>query len=269
MRGSGALAGTRLAWLCAVALAALAVLAMRPALARAASYVAMGDSYSSGVGTRSYYAESGSCKRSPHAYPVKVARRIGHALSFVACSGARATEVLNNQVGLLNASTRRVTISIGGNDARFASVIGACVRPWPWTCSDDIDDAQNFIRNTLPRRLTRVYGAIESRSPSAVVAVVGYPRIFTGRDACIAVAGISSGEQAELNETADLLSTVTRRRARAHGFAYVDPIRAFAGHATCDSPAWVNGLSYPIGESFHPNRVGQDAYANLVTRAID
>jgi lysophospholipase L1-like esterase len=267
--GSNAVARTRIAPLCAVALAALAVLAISPTLAQAASYVAMGDSYSSGVGTHSYYADSGSCKRSPHAYPVKVARRIRHGLSFVACSGARTSDVLKDQLGQLDAATRRVTISIGGNDAGFSRVITACALPWPWGCWDDIDNARNFIRNTLPGRLNSVYRAIESRSPRAVVAVVGYPRIFNGREACHTGAWISSGEQVELNEIADLLARVTRGRARAYGFAYVDPIGSFVEHTACDSPAWVNGLSYPIGESYHPNRAGQDAYANLVTPAID
>jgi lysophospholipase L1-like esterase len=267
--GSKTLARSRAARLCALALATLAVLAVLPALARAATYVAMGDSYSSGVGTREYYADSGGCQRSPHAYPAKVAPRIGHTLNFVACSGAKTQDVLNNQLGPLNASTSRVTISIGGNDAGFSSVITSCARPWPWTCWGDIDNAQNYIRNTLPGRLNSVYGAIDQRATSATVAVVGYPRIFNGRDTCNAGSRISPGEQAELNETADLLASVTRGRALAYGFAYVDPIPSFVGHAVCDSSEWINGLSNPISESYHPNRAGHDAYANLVTPAID
>jgi lysophospholipase L1-like esterase len=269
MGGPSKLVGRRTTPLCALVLAALVALAALPALARAATYVAMGDSYSSGVGTGSYYADSASCKRSPHAYPVNVARRIGRGLRFVACSGARTTDVLNTQVRTLNPWTRRVTISVGGNDAGFSSVIGVCARPWPWTCWSDIHDAQTFIRNTLPGLLNRVYGAIDSRSPSAVVAVVGYPRLFNPRNPCIASAGISSGEEAELNETADLLATVTSRRARARGFTYVVPNRRFPWHAVCDSAAWINGLSFPIVESFHPNRAGHDAYADLLTPAID
>jgi lysophospholipase L1-like esterase len=269
MGGSAALARAQTARLCALALASLAVLAILPALARAASYVAMGDSYSSGVGTHSYYAGGRGCKRSPHAYPVKVARRIGYALSFVACSGAKTGDALNNQLGPLNASTGRVTISIGGNDAGFSRVVSACALPWPWSCWGDIDNAQSFIRNTLPGRLNSVYSAIDRRSPTAVVAVVGYPQIFNGRDTCNAGLRITPREQAELNEAADLLARVTRRRAQAHGFAYVDPIPSFIGHAVCDSVAWVNGVSFSLRESFHPNRAGQDAYANLVTSAVD
>ncbi|MGH3496447.1 MAG: hypothetical protein ACRDP1_03165 [Nocardioidaceae bacterium] len=52
--------------------------------------------------------------------------------------------------------------------------------------------------------------------------------------------------------------------AAAHGFSFVNPESAFVGHAVCDSPEWLNGLSYPVMESYHPNRSGQEEYADLV-----
>ncbi|HEX3693257.1 MAG TPA: hypothetical protein VHU13_07925, partial [Solirubrobacteraceae bacterium] len=47
------------------------------ASAAAQQYVALGDSYSSGVGTRVFYEESGECDRSPDAYGPKVAANNG------------------------------------------------------------------------------------------------------------------------------------------------------------------------------------------------
>src|SRR5579859_7655220 len=69
------------------------------ATASAAQYVGLGDSYSSGVGTRVFYSESGSCKRSPEAYAPKVAAAKGYTLNFEACSGAKTTDVNSNQLG--------------------------------------------------------------------------------------------------------------------------------------------------------------------------
>ena len=40
-----------------------------PAQAAAPTYVALGDSYASGTGTRSYIADGTSCQRSTYAYP--------------------------------------------------------------------------------------------------------------------------------------------------------------------------------------------------------
>ena len=252
----------------AIAAAALAVW-IAPAAAQGASYVAMGDSYASGVGTREYYSSSGSCQRSPHAYPAETAAQLSLPLTFVACSGARTQDVIDNQLGPLSSGTTRVTISIGGNDAGFSSVISACARPWPWTCWGEIDNAQAFIRNTLPGRLNLVYSQIRSRAPNAIVAVVGYPRIFNERNTCNAVSRISPGEQVRLNDTASLLAGTTRARALAHGFTYVDSIPSFVGHAVCDSVEWINGLSNPISESYHPNRSGHDQFRNLVRPVID
>src|SRR5262245_39089615 len=115
-----------------------------PARAAGGAYTALGDSYSSGVGSRSYYSDSGACYRSPLAYPVRTAARLGATLTLAACSGARVADVQNNQLGSLNAGTTHVTVSVGGNDAGFVSVITQCAKPWPWTCWGDINNANNF-----------------------------------------------------------------------------------------------------------------------------
>ena len=244
--------------------AALALLGVHTAQAAGGAYTALGDSYSSGVGTRTYYSDSGSCYRSPRAYPVLVAQRTGAVLTFAACSGARVADVQNNQLGSLNAGTALVTVSAGGNDAGFVDVISSCARPWPWTCWGDIDNANTFIRTTLPARLDGLYNTIRGRAPNATVLVVGYPRLFNGQE-CNFGARISSGEQTELNKTADLLATTTAARAAAHGFGFVDPRSAFTGHAICSTAEWLNGLSNPIMESYHPNQTGQSAgYTPLV-----
>ncbi|MGH3760752.1 SGNH/GDSL hydrolase family protein [Actinophytocola sp.] len=252
-----------LAFLLAALTAGLALVGLSPAQAAAGPYTALGDSYSSGVGTRTYYPDSGSCYRSPRAYPVLVAQRLGAPLTFAACSGARVPDVLN-QLGSLNASTEYVTVSVGGNDAGFADVITQCALPWPWTCTADIDNANNYIRNTLPGALDNLYTRIRDRAPNARVAVVGYPRLFNG-EACNALARISRAEQTALNQTADLLATTIAGRAAAHGFGFVDVRGAFTGHAVCDDAEWINGLSNPIMESYHPKAVGQSSgYAPAV-----
>jgi lysophospholipase L1-like esterase len=160
-----------------------------------------------------------------------------------------------------------VTVTVGGNDAGFTSVIERCAEPWPITCTAQIAMAQNFIRATLPGRLDTVYNAIRSRAPHARVVVVGYPRLFDGRT-CNLLARISTSEETALNAAADILATTTRNRARAHGFAFVDARTAFTGHEICDGVEWLNGLSYPISESYHPNRTGQVGFSGLVRPAL-
>jgi len=229
------------------------------------NYVAQGDSYASGTGTREYY-DSG-CQRSNHSYAKQLAAQEGMILSHVACSGARIPDVRANQLGALSAATDLVTISIGGNDAGFSSVITQCAKPWPFTCTGDINNARNFITNTLPGQLDALYTEIETRAPNAQVIVVGYPRLFNGEQ-CNLGARISPAEQSSLNAVADLLATKTSALAAAHGFDFVDARGPFNIHRVCDDVEWLNGLSNPIGESYHPNRLGHDAFTDLIAARL-
>lgn len=255
----------------AVLLAPLAMLAPLLAVAPAAqaaapSYVALGDSYSSGTGTRSYIDDGTSCQRSTQAYPALVAAARGYALNFRACSGAKVADVTNTQLGALSATTGYVTISVGGNDAGFADVLTECATPW-WAgnCDAAINQAQSFINNTLPGRLSTLYASIRAKAPNAKVVVVGYPRIFMGED-CNAGTWFSPAEQTRLNQTADLLNSRTSAQAAAKGFAFANPTSRFTGHAVCDATEWINGLSSPVSESYHPNRAGHaSGYTPLVS----
>ena len=253
-----------------IAIAALALalpLAPTPAAVSASQqYVALGDSYSSGVGTRSYLDDGSSCQRSTYAYPSLISAARGYALNFRACSGATIPDVTNAQLSALSAATTYVTISVGGNDAGFADVLTECAQPW-WmsSCDDAIDTAQAFITNTLPGKLATLYASIRSRATAAKVVVVGYPRIFNGED-CNAGTWFSPAEETRLNATADLMNSKTSSAAAAKGFAFADPTSRFVGHAVCDKPEWINGLSSPISESYHPNRSGQaSGYTPLVS----
>jgi lysophospholipase L1-like esterase len=226
--------------------------------------VGLGDSYASGVGTGTYYQESGSCMRSPKAYPVLDSEQIGAVLSFVACSGATTADVEADQLGALSASTTQATITVGGNDIGFVEVITECALPsWASDCFGAIEVAETLMTTVLPGRLDTLYGDLSAAAPNATVVAVGYPRLFNGED-CSAGTFFTKAEEKALNRAAGLLDKTIHARASAAGFAFVDPRSAFAGHAICDPVPWVNNLTYPVTESFHPNVAGQAAYATLV-----
>lgn len=257
---------TRASALTAILAAATIALAT-PAEAAAPAYTALGDSYSSGVGTRQYYSDGTNCKRSPYAYPVIDAGRLGATLTFAACAGAKIPGIISGQLGSLNATTRYVTVTAGGNDLGWSSVIIQCAKPWPYTCWGHIDRAESYIRNTLPGQLDQLYRAIKAKAPNARIVAVGYPRLFNGEE-CNAIARISPGEQSRLNRAADLLAETTKARAVANGLAFVDARGPYTGHAVCDDVEWINGTSWPLGESYHPNRSGQRGYADIVEAAL-
>lgn len=249
------------------AASALALVAVaNPATSAPASYVALGDSYSSGTGTRTYLNDGTNCQRSVYAYPSLIATAKGYALSFRACSGAKIPDVTGGQLAALNTSTNYVTLSVGGNDAGFASVLTECALPgWMSNCNRKIDTAQSYIRNTLPSALSSLYAQVRTKAPNAKVTIVGYPRIFNGED-CNAFTWFSPQEESRLNQTADQLNALLSSQASAKGFSFANPTGAFIGHAVCDSPEWLNGLSSPISESYHPNRAGHaSGYTPLVS----
>jgi lysophospholipase L1-like esterase len=230
-------------------------------------YVAMGDSYSSGTGTRTYY-DTG-CQRSVTSYPYLLSqRRANTQLTFAACSGAKTGDVLNTQVSSVTSDTKIVTITIGGNDAGFSSVITECAKPaWMSNCAGKVTTAQNYIRNTLPGQLNNVYNQIRTRAPSATRIALSYPRVFNGED-CNAATWFSPDDESRLNQTADILRDVTRTAATAYGMVFKDAIPPFIGHAVCGDE-WLNGLSNPVGESYHPNTKGHElGYLPLVRSVV-
>jgi lysophospholipase L1-like esterase len=255
----------------AAAICVVAVSLAFAAQAMATKYVALGDSYSSGTGTRTFFEPS--CQRSVYAYPYLL-HEAHPTWTFVdaACSGATTSSLLSSQVSSVTSDTNWVTYTIGGNDAGFSSVITECALPsWASDCNGAINNAQSIIKNTLPGRLDEVNNAIKSRAPSAKVIVLDYPRLFNGED-CNAFTWFSSSEETRLNETADQLKNVISAAATRAGsnFVFSDVIPSFIGHAVCDggsgsSTEWINGLSNPTGESYHPKVTGHaDGYYPVV-----
>ncbi|MEU8046120.1 SGNH/GDSL hydrolase family protein [Micromonospora echinofusca] len=240
--------------LVALSTAALGAL-LAPGTAQAAAavnYVALGDSYSSGVGAGPY--DLSTCLRSQKSYaPLWAAANAVTSFTFPACGGAVTSDVINNQVGSLSATTTLVTITIGGNDAGFADVITSCRFGSTSNCTNAVNEAKAFATTTLPGRLDATYAAIRDRAPNARLIVLGYPRLFeTGSCGLLAM---STYKRTILNEAADVLATVISGRAAAAGATFADTRPYFAGHGVCAADPWIRDVSGVI-EAYHPDADG-------------
>lgn len=237
--------------------------------AAALDYVAVGDSYSSGVGAGSYDSASGDCKRSTRAYPkLWAAANAPSSFAFTACSGARTNDVTANQLGPLSAATDLVTVTIGGNDAGFADVMTTCVLNSESTCLSRVAQAKSYVDTTLPGRLDSVYNAIRAKAPSARVVVLGYPRFYQLNGSC--VAGLSEGERAAINGASDHLNAAVAKRAANHGFTFGSVVGTFTGHEICSGSSWLHSVNWlNIGESYHPTAAGQSGGYLPVLNAND
>lgn len=260
-----------------VVLALAGLLALLVAAAPAASaaganyvaqnYVALGDSYSSGVGAGSYLSDGTSCLRSTKGYPYLWYQQ--HSVSsfrFMACSGATTTDVLDNQISALNSSTTTVSITIGGNDVGFAKVMEDCNLYSDSTCVNEINAAENTARTQLPGWLDNVYSQIKSRSPYAKVVVLSYPRFYDL--SAWYCPGLSGTKRTNINEGADVLDGVTKTEAGRYGFAFADVRSRFAnGHEICDYNKWLHSVDFGnITQSYHPYDSG---YSGGYLSALD
>jgi lysophospholipase L1-like esterase len=249
---------------------ALAVVAaIAAALAGAGSaagttYAALGDSYSSGVGTNSYTLDS-ACKRSVYAYPyLWTQKHAGTTLSFVACSGAKTSDVLSTQIQSVTSATTLVTMTIGGNDIGFANLIQQCTLS---DCSAALDSTRANLDATLDTALANVFGTVKGHaSPNATIVVLGYPHVFSTAS-CFGTLGITSTEEAKANQLSDALDTVIANQAQLAHVTYRSAIGPFTGHAVCSSSPWLNGLNlFNTTESYHPNKAGHSSgYLAMLT----
>lgn len=223
----------------------------------AVRYVALGDSYSAGVGAGDYTAASGGCERSVNAYPRLWANaRRPASFRFVACSDATTTTVIRGQLSALSASTTLVSVTAGGNDAGFVSVLETCVLESTRSCLSAVSSAERFVARTLPGRLNAMLTGIRADAPSAHIVVLGYPDLYdlSRSSGCI---GLSTADRTALDRGADDIDRALAAAAARHGDTFADVRPEFYGHVICDS-SWLHSVDIiNLGSSYHPTATGQ------------
>jgi lysophospholipase L1-like esterase len=245
---------------CLASSAVVAALATSPSASATApvNYVALGDSYSSGVGAGDYISSSGSCDRSANAYPERwAAANSPTSFVSVACSGATTSDVLSSQVSALSASTTLVSITIGGNDAGFASTMQTCVLKSTSSCLSAVSADETFVATQLPARLATTLQTIRADAPDAKIVVLGYPDLYdlSRSSWCI---GLSTADRDALNQGAGDLDSALATATAANSDTFANVSSAFAGHEICDSEKWLNSVDiFAISSSYHPTANGQ------------
>ena len=120
--------------------------------------------YSSGVGTGSYTLDS-ACKRSTYAYPYLFTQK--HTMgsfAFVACSGAKTSDLISKQLPYLTPTTNLVTMTIGGNDIGFASLIEQCTLS---DCTATLLSTTANLGTALGPALDTTFSDVRQAAPAA------------------------------------------------------------------------------------------------------
>ncbi|WP_203828235.1 SGNH/GDSL hydrolase family protein [Actinoplanes palleronii] len=255
---------TVLACLVSTSVLALTVATASPAQAAGVDYVALGDSYSSGVGAP---GQSGTCLRSNYSYAAQwAAKNSPTTFQFLACSGAVTDDVVKTQVPAMSSAADLISITIGGNDAGFASTVLTCLTGSDATCTAKVNAGKTYVATTLPGKLDSTYAAIKAKAPGAKVVVLSYPNIF---DTSAVICEMSSTKRKALNSGAQVLDDMIKSRVAAAGFTFSDVRDNFSGHGVCAAKPYLNGLTIiPPQNSYHPNSSGYtNGYLPALTSA--
>ncbi|BFU42282.1 GDSL-type esterase/lipase family protein [Krasilnikovia sp. MM14-A1004] len=207
------------------------------------------------------------------------------------------SEVPQLESGYVDQDTTLVTISIGGNDARFSPIVAQCIYGLS-VCSNatldgdsaPLDEAEpKVLQGPVRNGVETVLRKIHERAPKAKIVLVGYPPLFERAGSC--VLGIGSPEADWLNAMGGQINQQLKAAAdnvAATGVpvAFTDPTAAFAGKAVCGDPEQVHAIITSLtpgdspmfeywpgkgvvsAQSFHPKIDGAATYANAVSSTL-
>jgi hypothetical protein len=182
---------------------------------RSAEYVALGDSYASGLGSYEYVAGTtgkDGCYKASWGYAKEIAAKDHMTLSFRSCNGDQiggiwaGTGERQPQINAVGLDTRAITLTVGGDDMGFAGVIKSCILPvhlslkHPFACHTKLEgpaaEAEGWLRrgrqagkykrpggdksrneNWQPG-LRQLYESILYQAPGAELVVIGYPLLM-------------------------------------------------------------------------------------------
>ena len=231
------------------------------------SYVAIGDSFTSGQGAAPWLTEGAvpglpwPCFRSVSgSYPTITANSSSYreALNF-ACSGAD-TNAVPAQIGAIDGRIRLkaslVTLTVGGIDAGSNRVLAACAfDPISVLCAGTVNAATANL-GTVGQNLVATYRVVAAAFPKAHIVVLNYPKLF---DPSLpgALAPILNGATDALNQViAGAVAATDNPRV-----SLTDVTDEFAGHGIGSTESYIsfnsNNLSDPA--NFHPNVLGNTA----------
>lgn len=288
-----------------LAVLAVAAAAAAPAGAAGRTYVAFGDSYTSGLGMpdqRKTPSGEPNCFRSERNYPSLVAERLklgaerGGDWADLSCSNATLSgpallspidllgEVaLAQKAGVLGDDTRFVTFTGGGNDrwdpAGLGLFAGAIICLNNDACGAN-PPADGFGRPgsvTTAAYVARAKPAIErirALAPKAKIALVEYPEVLpvSGplcRTDQLRTTPAAAGSAAYTRAATTALFTAQRNAAGPLGVTFVDTTAATTQHDICQEAnfRWYARTGDTGADPVHPTEDAHEALAKVVYAA--
>lgn len=297
-------------WLAAVsASAALAasLLTAAPASAAPNGYLALGDSYATGQAIGGAKGADPACLQSPASYPSQIAADFGLALTDNTCSGAVLDDVFSTssagrppQAGAPADSIGLITLSMGGNDLGFRSVLTNClavsatgpITDGAASCrekhtSGGVDDIVQKLTNEVTPKFEATLAKLRTTYPKARILVVGYLPLMpdaahTPAGGCFQKLSLQGTTFPFVTTDLEWMHSVQRtvdlqfqQAAENTGVEYLSQLTTAADHTVCSASGQpyigsleLQGLSGATPQSFHPNAAGLKATGQAVAAAL-
>jgi len=178
---------------------------------------------------------------------------------------------------------KTVTLTGGGNDVGFASLLAYCAMPaiggaYSNTCELAISGTkQRSVLGDAIRTqydlMVKLITAIKEASSETTIYVIGYPSFIAEDNAtCINALTLNMAERKTINQSVTYLNQVLQHAAQVSGAFYVDITDSLAGGRICEGSSLMTGPLAVIGfdvlehksEMFHPNRLGHEKIARSI-----
>lgn len=238
------------------------------------TYLALGDSYTSGEGAYSYRdgtdIDNNHCRNSWLSYPYLIKQSLAlPRTESVACAGAVRWDIANDdpdypgqvQDGVKKRDRQTapilssfmpgflpqkdfisfyqpgiITVSVGGNNIGFGDKLARCLKPG--TCFASYEDRLEVFReisNSFDDTV-RVYEDIRrSAPPDTKVYAIGYPEIAKSDGQCGHNVWLSPEEIEFSNQLIGQLNQMLHSASQKAGLIYLDVSQAFYGHRLCEA----------------------------------
>jgi hypothetical protein len=260
-----------------VVLAGVLAACLPSAASAATTYVAMGDSYTSGPGILPYApAAPPECGQSELSYPYLVASALKLSLTDVSCGGAKTENFTVEQYpdqppqfDALNASTEVVSLGMGGNDGNlFETLLVGCTETDLTHLNEKAPckaEFQSFVTSTFAADkgpFEAALAEIHVLAPEAKVFVVGYPDILPKDDICGSDFPWLRGDVKWFRSDVEKLGNKDlKEEAKANDAVFVETFKQSEAHSACEpvGTRWIEPIFGSLtGVAVHPNALGQE-----------
>lgn len=258
----------------------------------AAEYVALGSSFAAGPGVGEQDPDSPYlCLRSTENYPHLLAAKRNLQLRDMTCSGATTKHILSGgqfllgpQIDALDANTKLVTVTIGGNDISYMANL------YQWSCRNGIEKMPLLLKglcsrkadNALDEKLAalvismhKIAEVVHAHSPQAQLIFVDYTTVLPEAGNCPQRLAIADDELDHARNMATQLRRVTAEIAQQSGAQLIRASEITRGHDICASEPWAFGWEFAPSTygwgpmAYHPNAKAMTAIADAIDTQLN